>query len=46
MIFDSLRAAARYFNCSKTTIKHRIEDKHTKLEQFKDVILEEYKEIQ
>jgi hypothetical protein len=39
-----MSAAARYFNCTYPAIKHRIEDKHTKLEQFKDVILEEYKE--
>jgi hypothetical protein len=44
MIFDSLKAAVKYFNCSKTAIKHRIKDKHTKFEQLKDVILEDCEE--
>jgi hypothetical protein len=43
MIFGSILATARYFNCSESAIKRRIEGKHTKLEQLKDVILEEYK---
>jgi hypothetical protein len=40
MVFDSIKAAAKYFNCSETAIRHKIEAKSTKLKQLKDVILE------
>jgi hypothetical protein len=39
-VFNSMSAAAKYFNCARSAIRHKIEGKHAKLEQLKDVILE------